>query len=1013
MSTGLAPDQLCEWVYGADWLERFGHIKTLSAEELLAPLVRQLGPLEAERHLPQLMQYLREVCADTEIKLPNPVIKRLQRPAARLNEKSAAELDRLVGLERAFLGNLETMTLSYKDLLPAILFSAMRFGGCLQAKRIHALMLALRYLPKRYDQNYWFELDCDGIEAQIVWRPDPLTLCLMARWYTADFHKVWANRMPTAPTVHREVARLFRGQRDWSEHALSATALLNAISTRLSLDVAPIIVDCARGVIDNRPLKPSAFYRYLTGKSPRLVPTTNPGEPESERVISWNPMVAKAISSPKSATGDPAYWRDVRHDLRTERDRKQAALLIKKRLFERQGDLAPVSDVITAWILELLSGGNRWGSRLKPSSVGTLISSILSGLIALIGRSDVVTLSESEWEDVYSQILDEKGTIAARRNARKALVEFHQFLVANYGVSEFHGFVSSSAGKKHQPHVDANVLLEDEYDAIFDHFKRLRENASGEASWIVHTCQLIALILGYRCGLRRSEVHALRMSDIETGSRAEILLTGKRLVTLKSNAAYRRVPFSVLATSSELEVIREWVALRERTGATSDSAVFATDDSFRMQMNASDLFDPITLAMKVVTGDPSARFHHLRHSFATRKLYDWMRPDLANHKDLERICLERRRILGVREGTKPSRKVAKALHVMIGHASVDMTMTHYAHSVEWLLYDELHRMTPELSTSCLAQLSGLTERQVQRLASDDRKSAKDVQGNTSRALVRIVPEIDMSRWQAASAKRIPNFSRQRPRETPWVMDLWRAMLVFYTHGAGTDELAERFNISVDALTKSLERLEQLQTFRYGTAGHNYYRHRLPPWSGRVRECGMFPFPRQQRHFELALSIVERFQTLSDRQKPMVLWAVAYFLEHGSARNAYITFREKGPLKRFVRVLELLGLEATVIREGGPTKVLRYQLTLVTPAAKGSLEREQAWQFWATGLDLQRFQMRDQCAGASAQHGRIELRVLALKGGSKRKQGVHRRHQQPSDWGFRLGLYLLAIAYGWE
>lgn len=176
---------------------------------------------------------------------------------------------------------------------------------------------------------------------------------------------------------------------------------------------------------------------------------------------------------------------------------------------------------------------------------------------------------------------------------------------------------------------------------------------------------------------------------------------------------------------------------------------------------------------------------------------------------------------------------------------------------------------------------------------------------------------------------------------------------------------------------------------------------------------MFPFPRQRRHLDLALQMVNRFEVVPERQKRLVRWAVEYFLTNGSARNAHITFRDKASLKKFVRVLEILKVFAPVRRHDEWTELPRYQLWLVMPFEDGSEERKVAWEFWNRGVSLYPFQSKNKVAAAGAEFGRIELCVLALKGRSQPKKNSKRRHHQPSDWGFRLGLYLLAFAYGWR
>ena len=1009
----LCIGSLCERIYGRNWRVQFQQQGRIRSEELLAPLIRECGSVEAQRVLPDLMRYLREECSGSVIDLPSPVMSRLKRPAARLNESSARDLRHLIALEVAFLGVLETSAFDAADLLPLILFSALRFGGCANPKKLQALMLALRDLPKRHQHHIWFELECEDASAPVVWRPDVLTLALLAKWYAAGHHEHWASGLPVAPNFHREIARLFRANGVWGPYGLPVTRLLNAVSTRLSLDVSPILADCCRGVIDNRPLNPAAFYRYIVGKSPRLArhekQINRTADPTSRRNLRSIPLAQLNVDTQI----DNDFWEDARRTLRTENNRSKARDLITTQLELVRQHILPISALVADWVILLLSTHNHWGNRLKPSSVGTQLSSILAGLRLGVGLSNAVAFSGSEWGEVYGQILEDKASTGSRHATQKTLAEFHQFLVSHHGVSETEAVTPGLKRTDSAPHVDANLLLEEEFKAVCGHFQRERERARDARSWCLHTCQLMVAILGYRCGLRRSEAYWLRICDIELGSRAELLLTGKRAVTLKTVAGYRRIPIYLLTTPNEMGVVREWVAWRTDSGAGQGDYLLSLEEDNRLLVESSELFDPVQSAMQVITGDPGSRFHHLRHSFATTNFYHWMRPDLAGADAYRRVCLQRERILDAHHGTAPSRKVAKALHVMIGHASVDMTMTHYVHSAEWLLYEELNRISPRLSTDALAHISGLTRRQVQRLSNGQGANATSIRAHSSRILQGLIPGLDTSTWQSPLEKRVQNQNGQIVRERVWVLDLWQAILVYCTHTTPVLELAERFNLKPKMLENALERLKKILGMKYGTAGHHYYRHRLPEWAAYTGMLFMFRFPRQKRHLELVVEIIERFSALSKRQKPMVLWAVEYFLENGSARNAYITFREKRPLKKFIRVLEILGLSAEVPCSGGKITIPRYQLRLVMPAAAGSSERGAAWSFWSRGLQLHAFQMLDGQSRSAGKFGRIELSVLALKGESTRMIRSGRRHRQPSDWGFRLSMYVLAIAYGWS
>lgn len=1006
---------LCEELYGSDWLTQFKRLGTVGINLLVGPLIAHCGLAEASRILPLIMTHLRQECRGESIRLPTPVLTPLKRPPARFNEKVSEGLRKLGELERCFLNTLLTVdSLDFDDVLAMILFSSVRFGACINANHLHALMMALRDKPKRYQQHYWFELEYES-GSDRVWRPDPLTMVLLLTWYTKAFHRRWESELPLAPNAHRVLSNFFRKRGIWSRCGMPVTTLLDTVSAKLSLDVSPVLADCARGVIDNRTLLPVAFRRYITGKTPRIYLSDSDKfalEKKPKKRL-YNAAVAKTLGQGESQA-ETRFWVQVRKILRVEKKRPVAREQITEHLKANELMLSQISRLLAEWVNHLLTTRNQWGNKLKPSSIGSELTSILNGLRSSVGDSECLAFLGSEWGEIYLQLLDAKETLGSRRTAQQNLAEFHRFLTDKYGANETDGVSLAVSNRRDRlPHVDAKIILEAEYQAAYRYFQDRVFLTKSRVSRELATSQLIALILGFRCGLRRSEVYWLKIDDIRLGSQAEILLAGKRAVTLKTNAANRRVPIYLLMRRQELDVFQNWVHWRLNLAATADSFAFETQDPRRLLIDENDLFDPIQSVLQVITGDCNARFHHLRHSFGTHTFKAWVSPDSAEPSAQEWVYRQRREILHARSGNAESKKAAKALHVMIGHAGIDMSMTHYVHSAEWVLFERLPSISPRLSSSVMSRLTGLTERHIQRLSADSAASAVVVQGHVRKKLSGITPEIDVSDWCKPGEKRIQIQARKIFREREWILDLWRALSIYQNRGAPIDELAARFNISPEKIKRSLARSEKIFNMKYGTGGHNYYRHRPASWDESAPAPVIFDFPAKKKDFQSALKLVRRFEELPDRKKAIARWAVQYFLHHGSSKKAYILFRDKPSLKRFVRALEIFDVNAVSRPGSNVTSIPRFRLKLVLPSSQGPEQRQAAWDYWGRGLSLKPYQMRDEVGGVRGKMGRVELSIIGYKSVSPPKANVMRRKSRPSDWGVRLGLYLIAIALGWR
>ena len=83
---------------------------------------------------------------------------------------------------------------------------------------------------------------------------------------------------------------------------------------------------------------------------------------------------------------------------------------------------------------------------------------------------------------------------------------------------------------------------------------------------------------------------------------------------------------------------------------------------------------------------------------------------------------------------------------------------------------------------------------------------------------------------------------------------------------------------------------------------------------------------------------------------------------------------------------------------------RFKLTLVSHHSLGSVEREKLWAHWAYGFKLKKHQCRDKVKeSAKRLKGHIMLSLYSLE-----PDTIPKSDNRPADWGFRLGLYVLAL-----
>ncbi|WP_169543862.1 tyrosine-type recombinase/integrase [Sneathiella aquimaris] len=346
----------------------------------------------------------------------------------------------------------------------------------------------------------------------------------------------------------------------------------------------------------------------------------------------------------------------------------------------------------------------RWmHSKLELATLRGYVSSMGSRLIDFASEVDLLGLDKDGFDMLYREILQDVDTASAKQKISRGLHNFHNFLVDEYaavplqGKGTFQGGLALAA-------VDANILTFDEYQKCLAAFDSDRELMLEDPK-LVLIVKLI-FIIGFRCGLRRSEVFKLRLADVHLSTRTEILVRpwwGRQLKTVASN---RKIPVYKLLEPNELDLLERFTAQQTSEWGAVYSLIHDSSDLFRngdsplfgyvsttgLVLSREVLFGHIHRVMRSVTGDESVRYHHLRHSFAT---WGMLRLSLAEQNEipvlfpkqpitqnvLERSKEFRSNVLGTEQ---TSRKSFYAIASILGHSGPDMSLHHYIHCMDIL-----------------------------------------------------------------------------------------------------------------------------------------------------------------------------------------------------------------------------------------------------------------------------------------------------------------------------------------
>jgi integrase len=266
--------------------------------------------------------------------------------------------------------------------------------------------------------------------------------------------------------------------------------------------------------------------------------------------------------------------------------------------------------------------------------------------------------------------------------------------------------------------VDATMVTVDEFRQALDWFDSPNVNQSQ-----VHLRKAarVALILAFRCGLRRAELAYLRVSDFDRPMPNEDLKTADLrlrvrpwlLRKLKTANALRDLPIGVLIPADELREVLDWVESVRSKGGGGALVFHAVGAKKRSDYGKPMGFDSVVEALtdaftKKIKGRPPIvpdwHMHQCRHAFANilllklwPELHEVARQVFRYHpqtlawiagagSEPEQFRLELFKVAGIR-GSDLS-----ALALLLGHGASATTCEHYLHVMDWYIPAEVGQL---------------------------------------------------------------------------------------------------------------------------------------------------------------------------------------------------------------------------------------------------------------------------------------------------------------------------------
>ncbi|MGC8509152.1 MAG: tyrosine-type recombinase/integrase, partial [Thiomonas sp.] len=261
--------------------------------------------------------------------------------------------------------------------------------------------------------------------------------------------------------------------------------------------------------------------------------------------------------------------------------------------------------------------------------------------------------------------------------------------------------------------VDAQLLSEREFREVL---QELQRQGAPRAS-------RVAAILGYRCGLRRTEIRGLRWIDVQWEPQPLLFVRSHAGRALKRDSGRRVLSLSAFCSKDELDRIRQERDATQKIidagEANRDTVLLLPDpDEPDQPLAEGAVFDPVTAAMREVCAEDGLRFHHLRHSAANHLLLQLMGDQVEGAARLldadgaiseQSIAARRRALVGIGDAQRP---LLWAVAAFMGHATPETTLGSYVHLLDALLGLSVRQASLQPSAEVLGWLVGATANHV-------------------------------------------------------------------------------------------------------------------------------------------------------------------------------------------------------------------------------------------------------------------------------------------------------------
>lgn len=792
------------------------------------------------------------------------------------------------------------------------------------------------------------------------WFPDAVTALLLQRWYRCH-DRQWPSERPETLLrrylKHLGLTRPTGSVLRW---------LMRQARTAAMLDMPHFVAHYAQSRDLGASLTQENYERLCTGLAPphKIRSIESSGAVHRVREPDALPRLPETLL----LSDQLASLSRLRHCVRrSQSDGKERSVGVAskalRRFLESDPETPPLVRLLAQWLKHRISAKD-----IKVSSALTYLSSIGKSLVvASVDQPDVAGYAQHDWQCLYERAMQESCSNNAQAYRCARLIEFHGWLIERFEVPP----VAIEGERPGLRNVDAQVLTPRE-------IIRARKWLASSLDRRLAAIRELVLILGYRCGLRRSEVASLRLQDLpgllEPGCHhPELLVRNNLYATVKSPSSVRRLPLWLFLMDSELAQLRLWVRRRhaEQHQLSAQALLFcAAGEPLRM-LTDTEVFAPIQRAMCNASGSADMRFHHNRHSFATFSLLRLMEHQPGDYipvqwrlDDQQEVALPKwgesfSELARLGATGAPTRKHLWALSGWCGHLDPGESMASYLHLIDWLLGAMVRRRrNPELSRVAQANLLGVNPSGIDVIRNRHGivggTTAENLLGVVARRWSRFSAQNDIRRWGVPQCPELDPAQQQVTLDPLMLYQLLSTLEARHDNDPAIyDNLAESYGIEAFVIREWADRaaeMSQLESKR-GTPRIRYKRtqKKKPSKAGGDNsalntpqapyapstEC--FPAPPRTKNQKAQVQRIFRgLQRIHEEDPDLVYRVLQSFLTHVQRSKTMLRLGDLEAKQEFLRLLDMLNLKKWAF--------VRVDLGLDKDA-------QEARRFWAASFEV--------------------------------------------------------------